>query len=94
MLFYFQAMEEYEGLLLWPEHPVVQQVKRVGNRILQANNSIPQLYNKSWRVSVIDSPTVNCYVLPVGYSQCRVLQIWFVLLVSLHNVQLEKNAVR
>lgn len=63
---YQMEMAQYGHLLMPQTHPMVEQVRRVGNQILQANNDIPQLYTKSWTVAVIDDPLVNCFVLPSG----------------------------
>ncbi|KAG7164354.1 Metalloendopeptidase OMA1-like 2 [Homarus americanus] len=64
---YQVELAEYGHLLLPENHSMVDRVRRVGNRILQANNTIPQLYTKEWTVTVIDHPMVNCFVLPVGH---------------------------
>ena len=66
-LFYFyKEVGQFSKFLMPENHPMVNQVRRVGNQLLQANRNIPQLYTKSWTVTVIDHPTVNCYVLPVS----------------------------
>ncbi|XP_053653334.1 metalloendopeptidase OMA1, mitochondrial isoform X3 [Cherax quadricarinatus] len=63
---YEMEIAQFSHLMLPQNHPLVEQVRRVGNRILQANNTIPQLYTKEWTVTVIDDPMVNCFVLPSG----------------------------
>lgn len=63
---YTEEISQYAHLLMPENHPMVSVVKRVGNRLLQANKNIPQLYTKYWTVTLIDDPTVNCYVLPSG----------------------------
>ncbi|XP_042887339.1 metalloendopeptidase OMA1, mitochondrial-like [Penaeus japonicus] len=59
-------MAQFADKKMPADHPMVKRVSSVGNRLLQANNSIPQLYTKVWTVTVIDDPTVNCFVLPSG----------------------------
>ncbi|XP_069184319.1 metalloendopeptidase OMA1, mitochondrial isoform X2 [Procambarus clarkii] len=61
---YEEEMAQFGHQRLPQNHHMVDQVQRVGNRILQANNIIPQLYTKIWTVTVIDDPSDNCFVLP------------------------------
>ncbi|XP_068204348.1 metalloendopeptidase OMA1, mitochondrial-like [Palaemon carinicauda] len=63
---YTEEVSQYAHLLMPENHPMVSVVKRIGESLLQANKNIPQLYTKSWTVTVIDDPNVNCYVLPSG----------------------------
>lgn len=50
-----------------PGHPIYRRVVRVANRILQGNNTLPQVKGKSWSVTVVDRPDVtNAFVLPHG----------------------------
>ncbi|KAG0725457.1 Metalloendopeptidase OMA1, mitochondrial [Chionoecetes opilio] len=63
---YQMEMEQYAHLMVPEHHPMLERVQRVGNRLLQANNTLPELYTKVWTVSVIDDPTMNCFVLPSG----------------------------
>lgn len=61
-------MEQYAHLMLPQDHPMVDCVRRVGNRLLQANSTLPELYQKSWTVSLVDDPLMNCFVLPVSHE--------------------------
>lgn len=63
---YHEEMAQFANQKMPADHPMVTRVSRVGNRLLQANNKIPQLYTKVWTVTVIDDPTKNCLVLPSG----------------------------
>ncbi|ROT74161.1 putative metalloendopeptidase OMA1 [Penaeus vannamei] len=63
---YHEEMAQFANQKMPADHPMVTRVSRVGNRLLQANNNIPQLYTKLWTVTVIDDPTKNCLVLPSG----------------------------
>lgn len=63
---YDMEMEKYTHLMLPQDHPMVDRVRRVGNRLLQANSTLPELYLKSWTVSLVDDSIMNCFVLPTG----------------------------
>lgn len=41
----------------------------MANRLLSANRHMPQIYSKTWTVTVLDDPkNINAFVLPVIYS--------------------------
>ncbi|XP_045115631.1 metalloendopeptidase OMA1, mitochondrial-like isoform X2 [Portunus trituberculatus] len=63
---YQVVMEEYADHMLCKDHPMVDCVRRVGNRLLQANNTMPEMYTRVWTVSVVDNSLMNCFVLPTG----------------------------
>uniref|UniRef100_A0A0P4WN92 Metalloendopeptidase OMA1, mitochondrial n=2 Tax=Scylla olivacea TaxID=85551 RepID=A0A0P4WN92_SCYOL len=63
---YEMAMKEYADDMLHNDHPMVDCVRRVGNRLLQANHAMPEIYTRVWTVSVVDNPLRNCFVLPTG----------------------------
>lgn len=56
----------FAGKLLPVTHPEYEKVCRVGNRILQANNHIPELYKLKWTMTIVDDFEENAYVLPSG----------------------------
>lgn len=63
---YQMTMEEYGDQMLPENHPMVDCVRRVGNRLLQANNTMPEIYTRVWTVSVVNDPVMNCFVLSTG----------------------------
>ncbi|KAM4629452.1 metalloendopeptidase OMA1, mitochondrial [Polymixia lowei] len=59
-------MEEFAELLV-PEHdPRHQVVERVMQHLAQRNKDIPEVSSVPWSVHVVQSPTVNAFVLPNG----------------------------
>lgn len=61
-----QEMEQFADFILPQDHPMVDRVRRVGNRLLQSNSTLPELYLKSWTVTLVDDNLMNCFVLPVS----------------------------
>nr|KAG5710267.1 hypothetical protein BaRGS_008983 [Batillaria attramentaria] len=61
-------MEEFKDKMLPPDHPMVQRVLRIGQRLLQTNPEVQKLVNfEKWKVAVIQDPkTINAFVLPTG----------------------------
>ncbi|XP_022643597.1 metalloendopeptidase OMA1, mitochondrial-like [Varroa destructor] len=47
-------------------HAYVRRMKSVAEQLLAGNRDLPQIYEKNWSVSVIDSPLQNAFVLPNG----------------------------
>lgn len=62
----FQYMEEFAELLLPVTDVRHQVVERVVQHLAQRNKDIPEVSNVSWSVHVVQSPTVNAFVLPVS----------------------------
>lgn len=62
----FQYMEEFAELLLPVTDVRHQVVERLVEHLAQRNKDIPQVSDVSWTVHVVQSPTVNAFVLPVG----------------------------
>lgn len=62
----FQYMEEFAELLLPVTDVRHQVVERVVQHLAQRNKDIPEVSNVSWTVHVVQSPTVNAFVLPVS----------------------------
>ncbi|KAM3876109.1 metalloendopeptidase OMA1, mitochondrial [Diretmus argenteus] len=59
-------MQEFAELLI-PEHDARHQVvERVVQHLAQRNQDIPEMSSVSWSVHVVQSPTVNAFVLPNG----------------------------
>lgn len=59
-------MEEFAELLLPVTDVRHQVVERVVQHLAQRNKDIPEVSNVSWNVHVVQSPTVNAFVLPVS----------------------------
>lgn len=62
----FQYMEEFAELLLPVTDVRHQVVERVVQHLAQRNKDIPEVSNVSWTAHVVQSPTVNAFVLPVS----------------------------
>lgn len=62
----FQYMEEFAELLLPVTDVRHQVVERVVQHLAQRNKDVPEVSNVSWSVHVVQSPTVNAFVLPVS----------------------------
>ncbi|XP_071751757.2 metalloendopeptidase OMA1, mitochondrial [Centroberyx gerrardi] len=59
-------LEEFAELLV-PEHdPRHQVVQRVVQHLAQRNKDIPEMSSVTWSVHVVQSPTINAFVLPNG----------------------------
>lgn len=59
-------MEEYAELLVPVTDPRHQVVKWVVQHLAQRNKDIPEVNDISWTVHVVQSPSVNAFVLPVS----------------------------
>lgn len=64
----FQAIcLEFANRIIPTHHPYYTRVKRVANRLLLANKHLPQVYTKTWTITVLDDPgNMNAFVLPNG----------------------------
>lgn len=60
----------YEGKLLPVTDKQTRRVSRVVDRLLEGSNGMPGFENKTWTVSIIDSPEFNAFVLPVSERLC------------------------
>jgi len=59
--------ENYKDQIVKTSHPVYSHVAEVVNRLLKANKDIPQVFTKTWTITVLDEPkTINAFVLPNG----------------------------
>lgn len=61
-------MENFKDFIVPTTHPAYKRLLRVVNRILEANQDLPQVKEREWTLSVIDKDDPNAYVLPVSYS--------------------------
>lgn len=61
-----QYVQEFEDSFIPLSDPRQEVVERVIEHLAHRNQDIPQLSDVSWTVHVVDSPTVNAFVLPVG----------------------------
>lgn len=78
---------EFGDSIVPPSHPYYYRVKKVANRLLSANRHMPQIYTKTWTVTVLDDPKqVNAFVLPV-------VIFWFFIIIwtYLHSLVPKKN---
>lgn len=58
-------MEEYKDSFIPPKDPRHQVVERVVRHLAERNQDIPEISTVPWSVHVVDSPTMNAFVLPV-----------------------------
>lgn len=76
-LFIFKVLSsqiclEFVNRIIPTHHPYYARVKRVANRLLLANKHLPQIYTKTWTITVLDDPgNMNAFVLPVSYEANR-----------------------
>ncbi len=67
VLFILQICVEFANQIVPIHHPYYARVKQVANRLLVANKQLPQIYTKTWTITVLDDPrNVNAFVLPVS----------------------------
>ena len=67
LLFLFQICTEFANKVVRVDHPCYSRLKRIINRLLQANKHLPQVYTKNWSITVLHDPnTINAFVLPVS----------------------------
>ncbi|KAG7487678.1 hypothetical protein MATL_G00026550 [Megalops atlanticus] len=59
-------MEEFKDSLVSPEDPRHKVVETVVKHLAQRNLDIEEVAGTSWSVHVVDSPTINAFVLPNG----------------------------
>lgn len=59
-------MEEFKDSFISPKDPRHQVVERVVQHLAERNKDIPEISTVPWTVHVVDSPTINAFVLPVG----------------------------
>lgn len=58
----------HEGKILPAGHPLYKKVVEVTTNLVRANQDLPQICSKEWKVSVIDDDLmVNAFVLPSGH---------------------------
>ncbi|GFU08980.1 metalloendopeptidase OMA1, mitochondrial [Trichonephila clavipes] len=61
------AYENLGGQVLPANHPATKRVENVVNRILAANADIKELEGKKFRITVINTPAENAFVIPIGH---------------------------
>ncbi|XP_029905833.1 metalloendopeptidase OMA1, mitochondrial [Myripristis murdjan] len=59
-------MEKFAELLVPESDPRHQVVERVVQHLAQRNKDIPEMSSVTWSVHVVQSPTINAFVLPNG----------------------------
>uniref|UniRef100_UPI0037E8DFE2 metalloendopeptidase OMA1, mitochondrial n=1 Tax=Semicossyphus pulcher TaxID=241346 RepID=UPI0037E8DFE2 len=59
-------MEEFSELFVPVSDPRHQVVERVVQHLAQRNKDIPEMSDVTWSVHVVQSPTINAFVLPNG----------------------------
>ncbi|XP_014024798.1 metalloendopeptidase OMA1, mitochondrial isoform X4 [Salmo salar] len=59
-------MEEFAELMVPEKDPRHQVVERVVEHLAQRNKDIPEVSSVPWTVHLVDSPSVNAFVLPNG----------------------------
>lgn len=47
-------------------HPAYVRLLRIVNRLLESNKDLPQIKQRDWTLSVINSDDQNAFVLPVN----------------------------
>ncbi|GFY59798.1 metalloendopeptidase OMA1, mitochondrial [Trichonephila inaurata madagascariensis] len=62
-----QLMENLGGQVLPANHPATKRVENVVNRILAANADIKELEGKKFKITVINTPAENAFVIPIGH---------------------------
>jgi len=64
----FQMLcKTYQDQIVETSHPSYALIANLANRLLTANRDLPQIYTKSWTVTVLDDPNnINAFVLPNG----------------------------
>ena len=64
---FLTVCNEYFDKILHTDHPSYQRISKVVQRILQANKTLPEIYTKTWTITVLNEPTIlNAFVLPVS----------------------------
>ncbi|KAG5275658.1 hypothetical protein AALO_G00123120 [Alosa alosa] len=61
-----QHMEEFKDIIISPKDPRHQVVERVVQHLAERNQDIAEISTVPWSVHVVDSPTMNAFVLPNG----------------------------
>lgn len=62
-------MEEFGEHLLPDTDPFHQMVEQLVQLLAQRNKDIPEISEVTWSVHVVNSPTINAFVLPVSKSK-------------------------
>jgi len=59
--------KNYSDKIVNTSHPVYTRVANVTNRLLRANQDLPQVFTKTWTITVLNEPdNMNAFVLPNG----------------------------
>lgn len=59
-------MEQHTNLIVPKNHPAYIRLSSITDRILIANEDLPQIARREWTLTVIDSDSKNAFVLPVS----------------------------
>ncbi|XP_046552503.1 metalloendopeptidase OMA1, mitochondrial-like, partial [Haliotis rubra] len=60
-------LDRYEEQLISVEHPAFQKILKIATRLVESNPDLMQMDVEKWRISVVDSPDVNAFVVPHGH---------------------------
>ncbi|XP_022206696.2 metalloendopeptidase OMA1, mitochondrial-like [Nilaparvata lugens] len=62
-----QMLNSFEKHMLAPGHPKFKKVSDVVNSLLGANEDIVEIVKVPWKLTVVDQPTINAFVLVDGH---------------------------
>ncbi|XP_046353546.2 metalloendopeptidase OMA1, mitochondrial-like [Haliotis rufescens] len=60
-------LDRYQERLVPVEHPAFQKILKIATRLVESNPDLMQMDVDKWRISVVDSPDVNAFVVPHGH---------------------------
>ncbi|XP_063981527.1 integrin alpha-4-like [Diachasmimorpha longicaudata] len=59
-------LEMHQDSIVRSDHPAYVRLVRITDRLIKANQDLPQVTDRHWTLSVVDSDAKNAYVLPGG----------------------------
>ncbi|XP_015123588.1 metalloendopeptidase OMA1, mitochondrial [Diachasma alloeum] len=59
-------LELHQDSMVRSDHPAYVRLVRITDRLIKANQDLPQVTDRHWTLSVVDSDDKNAYVLPGG----------------------------
>lgn len=59
-------LEMHEDSIVRADHPAYVRLTRITDRLIKANQDLPQVSDRHWTLTVVDSDEKNAYVLPGG----------------------------
>lgn len=64
----FQTLlQTYQSHILDPSNPVCRRIRKMAERLLNANSHLQQIHDKKWSITVVDASSIeNAFVLPNG----------------------------